>query len=445
MSPLKLKQWRLKSKEERRFKQGHPWVYSNELQESPKGIAAGEMLQLNDAGGVFLAYGFGNPSSLIAFRTLSRTIVENDDPVGLLKAIVTQNIEKAFAFRKQWFSMGQSFRLVFGENDDLPGLVIDRYFGKHAVYVVQPHSAGMDLNLAIITDALAAISKAQGDSADTKVIYRRDAGSREREGLTKEPTEMKFLHTGATVENSDAYREFSFQLQSLMAREVTLTVDLIAGQKTGFFFDQAQNTKQVQHLLLRKLRFQESKTRKYEVLDLCSYVGQWSVQLAQVFQEKKLPVLITAVDASDTALKFAEKNVKKNSIEAGATSEVQFNRLKADVLEPMPTIKDTHYEVVVADPPAFIKNRKTIPQGKHAYVQLFTTAIQKTAKNGLVVCCSCSQLLSGEEMKEVLQKASRRSARKVRWLAQGSPSIDHFMKAEFEEGHYLKCWIGAVE
>ena len=438
-----MKQWRLKSKEERRFKQGHPWVYSNELQESPKGIQVGEVLQLNDAGGAFLAYGFGNPGSLIAFRALSREKQEFIDQAALLKKIISENIGSAFQFRQQWFSLGQSFRLVFGENDDLPGLVIDRYAGNHVVYVVQPHSAGMDLNLPIITEVLAELSKKLGESTETKVIYRRDAGSREREGLAKIPTEIRFLHTGAPVESMDSYRSFSFQLQSLMGREVILTVDLVTGQKTGFFFDQAQNVKLVQTLLLRKLRYQAKQTKKFEILDLCSYVGQWSVQLSQVFQEKKIPLMITAVDASDTALKFAEMNVKKNSIDAGSV-DVQFNRLKADVLEPMGGLQDKNFEVVVADPPAFIKSRKTIPQGKHAYVQLFTTAIQKTAVNGLVVCCSCSQLLSPEEMKEVLQKASRRSGRKVRWIAQGSPSIDHFSKAEFEEGHYLKCWVGSV-
>ena len=439
-----MKQWRLKSKEERRFKQGHPWVYSNELQESPKGIQAGEMVQVSDAGGLFLAYGFGNPNSLIAFRTLSREKQENPDMDFLLKKIISENIRKAFSFRRQWFSLDQSFRLVFGENDDLPGLVIDRYFGKYPVYVVQPHSAGMDLHLSIITESLAKISKELGESPETKVVFRRDAGSREREGLSKEPTDVKFLHSGKLVENIDPYREFAFQLQSIMNREVSITVDLIAGQKTGFFFDQASNVKLVQIMLLRKLRYQDKQTKKFEVLDLCSYVGQWSVQLAQIFQEKNLPVMITAVDASDTALKFAEMNVKRNSIEK-VSSEVQFNRLKADVLEPMGGLQDKNFEVVIADPPAFIKNRKSIPQGKHAYVQLFTTAIQKTSVNGMVVCCSCSQLLSQEDMKEVLQKASRRSGRKVRWLAQGSPSIDHFSKAEFEEGHYLKCWIGSVE
>ena len=439
-----MKKWRLKSKEERRFKQGHPWVYSNELQESPKGIQAGEMVQVSDAGGLFLAYGFGNPNSLIAFRTLSREKQENPDADFLLRKIIGENLLRAFNFRKQWFSLSQSFRLVFGENDDLPGLVIDRYVGQHPVYVVQPHSAGMDLHLSIITEALAKISKDLGESPDTKVIYRRDAGSREREGLTKEPTEVKFLHTGKVVDSNDPYREFAFQLQSIMNREVTLKVDLISGQKTGFFFDQASNVKLVQIMLLRKLRYQEKQTKNFEMLDLCSYVGQWSVQLAQIFQEKEIPVMITAVDASDTALKFAEMNVKQNTSAPGS-SEVKFNRLKADVLEPMGGLQDKNFEVVIADPPAFIKNRKSIPQGKHAYVQLFTTAIQKTAPNGLVVCCSCSQLLSPEDMKDVLQKAARRSGRKVRWLAQGSPSIDHFSKAEFEEGHYLKSWIGSVE
>ncbi len=442
-----MKHWRLKSKEERRFKQGHPWVYSNELQESPKGIQPGELLILDDSGGSFLAYGFGNPSSLIAFRAISRTKQEGMEPEAIIQSILLNHIKKAFEFRLQWFSPSQSFRMVYGENDDLPGLVIDRYAGQEVVYVVQPHSAGMDLALPIITSALAEISKSMGESSSTKVIFRRDAGSREREGLSKEATEVLFLHTGIKVDSLDAYRDFEFQLQSVMNREVTMTVDLVSGQKTGFFFDQAHNVKLAQILLLRKFRYDQKflkKEGKPQLLDLCSYVGQWSVQISQVFMEKGLPLEITAVDASDTALKFAEKNVRKNTIEKGADG-IRFHRMKADVLEPMPSLKDQAFEVVIADPPAFIKNRKSIPQGKHAYVQLFSSAIQKTAKGGMVVCCSCSQLLSTEDMKECLQKAVRRSGRSVRWITQGSPSLDHFMKVEFEEGHYLKSWIGCVE
>jgi 23S rRNA (cytosine1962-C5)-methyltransferase len=442
-----MKHWRLKSKEERRFKQGHPWVYSNELQESPKGIQPGELLILDDSGGAFLAYGFGNPSSLIAFRTLSREKQEGLETQDLLRTIFLKKLKNAFDFRLQWFSLSQSFRMVYGENDDLPGLVIDRYAGKEVVYVVQPHSAGMDHHLPLIASSLSEISKALGESSNTKIIFRRDAGSREREGLSKEPTEAQFLHSGAKVESHDAYRDFEFQLQSVMNREVSMKVDLIAGQKTGFFFDQAHNVKLAQILLLRKFRYDPrlvKNEKSLQLLDLCSYVGQWSVQLAQVFMERGLPLDITAVDASDTALQFAEKNVKRNTIEAGK-NEIRFHRIKADVLEPMPALKDQSFEVVVADPPAFIKNRKSIPQGKHAYSQLFTQAIQKTAKGGMVICCSCSQLLSAEDMKECLQKAVRRSGRTVRWITQGSPSLDHFMKVEFEEGHYLKSWIGCVD
>jgi len=111
----------------------------------------------------------------------------------------------------------------------------------------------------------------------------------------------------------------------------------------------------------------------------------------------------------------------------------------------MNALDANHYDIVIADPPAFMKNRKSMPQGKHAYVNLMTTAIQKTAKNGLVVCCSCSQLLSNEEFEDVLTKATRKSGKGVRWLAQGSPGLDHYARFEFKEGHYLKCWIGQVE
>jgi len=435
----KLKVIRLCSKEERRFKQGHPWVYSNELQDSPKAVEPGELVELRDAAGDFLAYGFGNPNSLIAFRTLSRKKVEDDPKRAILSPdFFADRIGQAQVFRSGFFGSQESYRLVYGEADGLPGLIIDRFVGSHPVYVVQPHAYGMDLNLDVIISGLAKVSTTLGDSAESKVILRRDSGSREREGLSKEPTEVRVLRSGE-AESADAYRGFSFQVSGLGDGDapMTLKTDLIGGQKTGFFFDQLQNVRLVQSLLAKKLSFSAQKS--FRVLDLCCYVGQWSAHLARVFAAKGLPVEVTAVDASESALRFAEQNVK-----AATSNGVSMKTLKTDVLEPMPSLKDAGYDVVIADPPAFIKNRKSIPQGKHAYVNLFTTAIQKTAPGGLAVFCSCSQLLSAEDMKECLSKAARRSGRLVRFIAQGSPSVDHFIRLEFSEGYYLKCWVAEV-
>jgi 23S rRNA (cytosine1962-C5)-methyltransferase len=459
----KLKNFRLRSKEDRRFKQGHPWVYSNELQDSPKGIEPGELLELHDASGNFLAYGFGNPNSLIAFRALSRQKVDGDQPKAkiLSPEFFAAVIERAFAFRLSFFSKDQSFRLVYGEADGLPGLIIDRFHGhtegskgeKSSVYVIQPHAFGMDRNLDVITKALAMVSKKQGE-AQSIVVLRRDAGSREREGLAKEETVVKNLQSGQVIESTDPYREFWFSVPGLMGSEVKLKTDLVSGQKTGFFFDQLQNVKLTQSLLLRKLRLDREYVgdvrltggRPFRVLDLCSYIGQWSVHLTQTFIEREcLPLEVTLVDASDSALKLAEQNVVHEAKHYFSEKKIGVRRLKADVLEPMPSLPDQGYDVVIADPPAFIKNRKSIPQGKAAYVNLFSTAIQKAAKGGLVVFCSCSQLLSAEDMVECLSKAARRSGRRVRFIAQGSPSVDHFMQFEFTEGHYLKSWIAQVD
>ena len=237
-----------------------------------------------------------------------------------------------------------------------------------------------------------------------------------------------------------------------MGTSLELKTDLVSGQKTGFFFDQLQNIRLLETILLRKLKLDQTsknaKTEKkaYQILDLCSYVGQWSVHLTQTLMEREaLPLEITCVDSSENALKTAKSNIEAFAKLHQIEKQVQVQTLKQDVLQSMSGFQNHHYDLVIADPPAFIKNRKSIPQGKQAYAQLFQTAIEKTAPGGLVVCCSCSQLLSHEDFNEALGKATRRSKRRVRWLLEGSPSFDHFTRLEFQEGHYLKCFIGQVE
>ncbi len=454
-----LKKIRLKAKEERRFKQGHPWVFSNELQDSPKALEIGEVVELHDAGGEFLAYGFANPHSLITFRELSR---KKEDSTFFQGAVVSSDffasrLNLAQAFRKSWFGSDQSFRLVYGEADDLSGLVIDRFMGRSSsgvgqvVYVVQPHAAGMDLNLKSIVDALRAHTKSSESNFERFVILRRDASSREREGIAKEPIRVLDLAESTEVLDVDFLKSFRFAVSGVMGSTLSLSADLVSGQKTGFFFDQLQNIRLLETLLLRKLRHERSLKSSgagapFQVLDLCSYVGQWSAHLMQTLHEREsLPAEFTCVDASESALKIASLNLNALAKEYGIESKVKIKTQKADVLEVMEGVQASSYDLVIADPPAFIKSRKSIPQGKQAYSNLFQSAIEKTKKGGLVVCCSCSQLLSHEDFNEVLGKATRRSKRRVRWLAEGSPSFDHFTRLEFNEGQYLKCRIGQVE
>ncbi len=451
VSIQKMKSVRLRAKEERRFKQGHPWVFSNELQESPKALQVGEVIELCDAGGVFLAYGFANPHSLISFRELSRNRSEAGLAPGHVdSSFFLKKIEQAWSFRKSWFPLTQSFRLVYGEADGLSGLIIDRFAGRSSVvYVVQPHAAGMDANLDSILSALGELSF---EKPGTKrfAVLRRDASSREREGLAKEPVRVVAIPGKKDVVETEPFRDFRFVVSGIMGSELELSCDLIGGQKTGFFFDQLQNIRLLETLLLRKLRNERGAKapgeKTFRVLDLCSYAGQWSAHLLQTLSEREmLPAEFTCVDASEPALGFASRNLLAVSEAMGVAGKVRVEPVKADVLREMPGIEARRHDVVIADPPAFIKNRKSIPQGKQAYVQLFGTAIEKTAPGGLVVFCSCSQLLSREDFLEVIAKAGRRSKRTVRFLAEGSPSFDHFSRPEFGEGQYLKCLIAQVE
>jgi 23S rRNA (cytosine1962-C5)-methyltransferase len=436
-----MKTWRLKSKEERRFKQGHPWVYSNELQESPKGVQLGEWVELRDAGGAFLAFGFGNPHSLIAFRTLSRKPLFDSKEVDEHKvdAHIQKLLDQALTHRLDWFQPDQSFRWIYGEVDSLPGLVVDRFVGQQqTVYVVQPNSSGMNLRVDRLVQGILAVHSKRFEKSKAVIVLRRDSGSREREGLDKMPTVMV-----PEISDVSAYQSFEFKVPAVSGDgSILMKADLIGGQKTGYFFDQLENVRWVAQLLNRK----RSRTHDLKILDLCSYVGQWSTQLVNSILQTRptTQIEVTCVDASDAALTFAESNIQANSGSAFQHGSLRIKRMKTDVFEPMPSIPHQSYDVVIADPPALIKSRKVIPQGKQAYGQLMEQAILRTKMGGLVVCCSCSQLLSDQDFIELLGKAARRSNRTVRWLASGTPSLDHPARFDFQEGAYLKVWIGQV-
>ncbi len=456
------RRWRLKSKEERRFKQGHPWVYSNELQESPKGVSAGDWIRLEDASGAFLALGFGNPSSLIAFRALTRNpkLVPTSDDEWI--DFFAQAIRKAFEFRLSWFDPEVSFRAVFGECDELPGLVIDRYrsadllkSGKvKTVYVLQPHSAGMDRHLLLVLQGLRkAHALLFGDpkvpenrlgerTLDSVVVIRRDMGSRLREGLEKIPTQVLDLSSMEEIPSGDELSQFRFLIPGVARPQLALTVDLIKGQKTGYFFDQLENVRLLAQLALRKRT--KVAAAEISILDLCCYVGQWSVQVSDALLRQQR-VNVTLVDASESALEMARQNLISLFGAEIEQRKLEINFIKADVLDPIQALQQHTFDIVIADPPALIKSRKVIPQGKQAYVQLMSEALRRTKPGGLMVACSCSQLLSDSDFAEVLAKAERKGhQRNVRWIAQGSHSLDHFKRFDFQEGQYLKCWIGQV-
>ncbi len=423
--------WRLRQGADRRIRAGHPWIFSNELNASPKGHPPGEPVVLLDSKGSFLASGYGNPHSLIAFRALSFDSRDQDicNPEFLI-----QRLTKTWWQRKS-LGFNASFRLCYGEGDFTPGLVIDRYLvhqnGQTAqVMAVQILTAGISKIISEpesffkewIEDAFAK-KISDFDWAKTAVVLRNDVNIRKLEGMEPQaPVVLK------SIEGWDLSR-----VDIEINNQVLMETDLVEGQKTGFFLDQAYNISLVCDRL-SKMEFAEPVVR---VLDLCCYVGQWSTQITRVLKQRGLQVEVTIVDVSAKALEFAKKNVERQG-----ASVVNVREL--DVLKDLGSLPERYFDVVIADPPAFIKAKKDVPTGRHAYLKLNTSAFKLVRKGGLVASCSCSGLFEESEMMETLRKAIQRGEIEARCILHGGHSPDHPVLLSFSEGFYLKMFVHHV-
>ncbi len=429
--------WRLNQGADKRIRAKHPWVFSNELSSSPKGIVPGQAITLQDAKGNFLAHGYGNPHSLIAFRALSFDARETD--IATAEGIISR-IVRTWA-QRQLVGYQRSFRLVYGEGDCLPGLVIDRYLvdqnGRRVqVLAVQILAYGMHtiLNKAesffrrVVEDAFdQKISEYSWDQ--TAVILRNDVSVRKLEGLTYD--EALVLKTIADFD----FKNIDIVLDPATAGsgEILMRTDLIEGQKTGFFLDQAYNIEMLCQQILRQKNSFQGPVR---ILDLCCYVGQWSTKVASVFKALGVETEVTLVDVSEQALEFAKINAERT----GAKVIVK----RMDVMSDLGGLPTRHWDIVIADPPAFIKAKKDIPTGTAGYLKLFTHAFKLTASGGLTICCSCSAHFKEEDMIHTLSKAATRGEAWIRCLNKGGQAADHPVLMSFAEGFYLKGFLFQV-
>lgn len=430
--------WRLRTGADKRIRSGHPWVFSNELQVSPKGHAPGAPVEIQDAKGQFLARGYGNPHSLIAFRALTFNS-QDKEPTGFDflhgKILNSWMVRKAAGFRG-------SFRLAFGESDYIPGLVLDYYLveqkgQKAQVFVAQLVTAGMDQ---AITDVegffkgLTEKAKEQGFSEfgwdQTAVVLRNDVGVRKLEGMTV--NEAKVIKDLSNIDLSHVEILLNAAGDDGV---IKMSCDLKEGQKTGFFLDQTHNIYLAVNLF--KSWAKQQKTKTIKVLDLCCYVGHWSTQITRALKAEGFEVEISLVDVSKSALAFAKENAERE----GAKVTVH----EMDVLEGLGSLPTQQYDIVIADPPAFIKAKKDIPTGKAAYIKMNTHAFRLAKKNGFVASCSCSGLLEEEEFRDAIRKASLRNYSEVRSVLRGGHAADHPTLMQFPEGFYLKMYVHYVQ
>lgn len=430
--------WRLRPGADKRIRSGHPWVFSNELAISPKGLSPGTPVELQDAKGQFLARGYGNPHSLIAFRALSFNSQEKE-PTSF--AYLHEKILNAWQVRKAAGFRG-SFRLAFGESDYIPGLVLDYYLveqnGQRAqVFVAQLVTAGMNEALKETVEFFKSLTeKAQAANmtelgwSQTAVVIRNDLGVRKLEGLTADEPKIIKEIDGLNLSHVDI-------LLNAAGDEgmIKMACDLHEGQKTGFFLDQTHNIFLAVNLF--KNWAKQNKPKSVRILDLCCYVGHWSTQITRALKSMGIEVEVSIVDVSKPALAFAKENAERE----GATVKVH----EMDVLEGTATLASQHYDIVIADPPAFIKAKKDIPIGKHAYIKMNTQAFRVVKKHGFVASCSCSGLLEEEEFRDAIRKASLRNFPEVRSVLRGGHAADHPTLMQFPEGFYLKMYVHFVQ
>lgn len=415
-----MKVWRLKKGADRRIRAGHPWVFTGELAHSAKEISPGEIIELRDASDYFLAYGYGHPTSQICFRKLTSRQKEKD---VLSVDFFQRRLQSAFEHRRTAGWSDFSHRWLFAEADGVPGLVVDSFLTTEQgwIVVVQASTAGMDKALPNVFSAFEELGTQRGGLT---VVDAPSSKSRVMEGLKIGEKRVVF---GSSREIYDS--DFRF------LDEVRLRVDLAHGQKTGFFLDQQWNIHLLKKALKNNFKFPQSKIK---ILDVCCYVGQWSAHLAAAFMaDGGKPVHVTTVDTSEPALSFAKHNVARY---AGEVETVC-----GDALEVLSKLEGESFDIVICDPPAFIKKRADLENGLRAYTKLNRNALKLLRPGGIFVGASCSGLVKGEDWRQVLTEASLKSGRVLRHLFLGGHGPDHPVRPEFPEGEYLKCYIAKAD
>ncbi|GAB6190725.1 class I SAM-dependent rRNA methyltransferase [Desulfocastanea catecholica] len=394
--PVKHKKLRLNRHEERRLRGGHLWIYSNEVdtRQTPlKEFVPGEQVRVETYNGKFLGTAYVNPHSLICARLFSR------DDQGLDRTLLMHRLELALRLRNRLFDH-PFYRLVYGESDLLPGLVVDR-FGAHLS--VQLNSAGMEVLKADIIDTLIALLQPES------ILLRNDGSMRQLEGLPR-LVETAYGTSPAEVE--------------LLENGVKMLAPLHVGQKTGWFYDQRPNRALLQ-------RFVQGK----RVLDVFSYVGSFAVQAA-VFGAKE----VMAVDASRFALEMAEKNADLNGV-----GEI-FSGAQGDAFDVLKAFRQDgeKFDVIVVDPPAFIKRKKDHQEGLRAYHRINELAMHLLVDDGLLLSASCSMHLQRDELLDVLRSGGRHLDRHVQILFEGMQGPDHPVHPAIPETRYLKAFLARV-
>ncbi len=381
----------LRKNQDRRVRGGHPWIFSNEVATLEGAPAPGDLVEVADVRGAFLGRAYYNPQSLICARLVTRKRDEVDAD------LFVKRMERAVRLREAVLPGERVVRVVYGESDFLPGLIVDRY-GDHLA--VQVLTLGMELRQDLVREALERVFAPRG------VVRVADSPLRALEGLPLE----RGVWWGEVPERVEVELE-GFQVEA----------DLLHGQKTGLFLDQRLNR-----------RVAESRAAGKRVLDLFCYQGEWAMHAARGGAASVL-----AVDSSEPALAAAARNLERN----GLADRVGLRR--GDVFDVLRQLERAgeRFGLVILDPPALVKSRKHMAAGARAYRELNRAAMALLEEEGVLMSCSCSHHLDDALFHQVLLESARAAHRPFRVVEWRAESPDHPQLLAVPETHYLKCAV----
>lgn len=380
----------LQPKKHGRISGGHPWVYNNEIAKTDGDYVNGNIVEVYDHHQHFIGKGYINDQSQIVVRILSR---KKDEVIDA--NFFKQKIQAAWNYRQQ-IGYNKNCRVVFGEADGLPALVVDKF---EDVIVIQTLALGIDKWKTEIVNILAEIFQTE------KIYERNDASVRELEGMKQQTGFLKQKFDTKFVMNQDG---------------IKFWVDVANGQKTGFFHDQRRNRLALQPFV-----------KNASVLDACSYTGSFSMYAAKFGAAD-----VEGIDISTDAVAQCKANAALNNFAQCKFTEANvFDELKKRVANKQ------QYDVVLLDPPAFTKSRSNFEKALKGYKEINLRGIQLTKPGGYLVSSSCSHFIYTEEFKQVITDAASDAGRIIRQVAFNPQSPDHPLIWNIKETNYLKCAI----
>lgn len=389
----------LKKGEGRSLKAGGLWIYDNEIAEVRGGFEDGDIISVEDFDGYFLGYGFINSASKIRIRMLSRRKEKRITP-----AFLEDRVRTAWEYRKNVIDIG-SCRLIFGEADFLPGLVVDKFSD---VLVAESLALGIDRLKPLLLESLKKVL--EEDGIKIRGIYERsDAKVRLQEGMER--------YKGFIGDSFDTKIE-------IVENGVRYRVDVKDGQKTGFFLDQKNNRAAIHKLCPGK-----------RVLDCFTHTGSFALNAGIAGADSVL-----GVDASELGILQAQENARLNGLE----HKVKFEC--ADVFELLPKLEEAgeQYDIVILDPPAFTKSRQATKGAVKGYREINLRGMRLVKDGGFLVTCSCSHFMEQELFAKTVREAARGARKRLRQVEFHTQAPDHPILWAADESYYLKFYIFQV-